>query len=338
MTSQPRAGSDRELSSADPARPQPDVSVIVVNYNTAHLLHDMWSALSAARDGLALEVIVVDNASRDDSVKLLQTDPTFAAARLILNTVNVGFGRANNQAVKHATGRFVLLLNTDAFVSADTLTKTVARMDESPECGVIGVRLIGRDGAVQPGCRFFPTPWNLFLARSGLVRFFPKTRLVDDATWNDGKSQECDWVPGCYLLTRKALIDQVGLFDPRYFLYFEEVDFCRRVKLAGGRTVYFADTTVIHLGGESAKSDASLTAAGQQISVLQIESELLYFRKNHGRSGLLSLVLLSWLADLIQAFKHLVKGRPRSMGGSAGHAVTLAIILLQTAWGSAPTR
>jgi hypothetical protein len=337
MTSQPRAGSDPELSPADCGHAQPDVSVIVVNYNTAHLLHDMGSALSAARAGLALEVIVVDNASRDGSVELLQTDPTFATARLIMNAVNVGFGRANNQAVEHATGRYVLLLNTDAFVSADTLAKTVARMDESPECGVIGVRLVGRDGAVQPSCRSFPTPWNLFLARSGLGRFFPKARMVDDVTWDDGKSQECDWVPGCYLLTRKALVDEVGLFDPRYFLYFEEVDFCRRVKLAGWRTVYLADTTVIHLGGESAKSDAALTTAGQQISVLQIESELLYFRKNHGRSGLFALVSLSWLADLIQAVKQFLRSRPEGRG-TAGHAMALARILRRTAWGTAPTR
>lgn len=325
------------MSPTDPGRAQPDVSVIVVNYNTAHLLHDMWSALSASQVGLTVEVIVVDNASRDASVKLLQTDPTFAAARLILNTVNVGFGRANNQALKYATGRYVLLLNTDAFVAADTLAKTVDRMNKHPRCGVIGVKLVGRDGTVQPSCRFFPTPWNLFLARSGLSRFFAKARMVDDATWEDGLSQECDWVPGCYLLTRKELIDKVGLFDPRYFLYYEEVDFCRRVKQAGWQTFYFADTTVIHLGGESAKTEAVLTAAGQQISTLQIESEVLYFRKNHGPSGLAALVGLGWLADFIQAVKRFSKGRPDSMG-TAGHAVALTRILLKTAWGTAPTR
>ncbi len=337
MTSQPRVDSDLEVPPAEPARAQPDVSVIVVNYNTAHLLRDMWSALAAARGGLSIEVIVVDNASRDDSVELLQTDPMFATARLILNKDNVGFGRANNQALAQAVGRYVLLLNTDAFVSADTLTKTVARMDESPECGVIGVKLVGRDGSVQPSCRSFPTPWNLFLARSGLSRLFTKTRMVDDATWDENRSQECDWVPGCYLLTRKTLLDRIGLFDPRYFLYFEEVDFCRRVRLAGWRIDYCADTTVIHLGGESAKSDAALTAVGRQISVLQIESELLYFRKNYGRSGLLALVCLSWLADFIQSVKQLVIDQP-GQGTGSGHAVELARILRRTDWGTAPTR
>ncbi|MEP7302064.1 MAG: glycosyltransferase family 2 protein [Caldimonas sp.] len=335
MTSQQRAGSTLELSPAGRARP--DVSVIVVNYNTAHLLHDMWSALAAAQAGLTLEVIVVDNASRDASVQMLQTDPAFAAAHLIVNPNNVGFGRANNQALAHASGRYVLLLNTDAFVAPDTLARTVARMDAEPRCGVLGVRLVGRDGAVQPSCRFFPTPWNLFLARSGLSRVFRRARMVDDPAWQDGLSQECDWVPGCYLLTRKALLDEIGLFDPRYFLYFEEVDFCRRVGQAGWKTLYFADTTVVHLGGESAKTEGVLTAAGQQISALQIESELLYFRKNHGLAGLLALVGLSWLADFLQAAKAMVKGRAGAMG-TRGHAGAVAKLLRSTAWGSVPTR
>ena len=322
-----------------PRSARPDVSVIVVNYNTAHLLRDMWAALMAAKADLSLEIIIVDNASRDDSVRLLQTDPQFAAVRLIVNAVNVGFGRANNQGLQFATGRYVLLLNTDAFVSADTLRKTVSHMDTHARCGVLGVRLVGRDGSLQPSCRYFPTPWNVFLWRSGLSRFFPSVRMVDDMNWDHTTSRDCDWMPGCYLLVRKEVIDAVGLFDPRYFLYSEEVDFCRRVKQAGWKSTYFAHTTVVHLGGESAKSDAVLTSAGQQISALQVESEMLYYRKHYGVAGLSVFVCLSWLADIIQAAKWLLKGR--SFGGLrliGDHAAAVASLLFRTGWGSSPTR
>ncbi len=135
------------------AEPRPDVSVIVVNYNTAHLLHRMWDALQGSRGDLRLQIIVVDNASRDDSVAMLQSD--FGEAQLIVNKTNVGFGRANNQGLALATGRYVLLLNTDAFVAPDTLGKTVAYMDAHAECGVLGVRLVGSDGELQPSCRYF---------------------------------------------------------------------------------------------------------------------------------------------------------------------------------------
>ena len=315
-----------------------DVSVLIVNYNTAHLLHEMWSALSASRGSLRLQTIVVDNASRDESLSTMSRE--LPQAKMIANHENVGFGRANNQALAAgANGRYVLLLNTDAFVSENTLSSTVAYMDSHPECGLLGVRLVGRDNVLQPSCRYFPTPWNIFIARAGLARYLPKVRMVDDLTWDHASVRECDWVPGCYLLIRKELIDQVGLFDPRYFLYYEEVDLCFAAKRAGWKVVYFAGTQVVHIGGESAKSDAKLTQAGRQIAALQIESELLYFRKNHGVGGVLSSVILSTLTDGILLAKHLLRGR-----GTAGitsyfkHSWTIWSLFARTRWGSMATR
>jgi N-acetylglucosaminyl-diphospho-decaprenol L-rhamnosyltransferase len=323
--------------STQPANPAIDVSVLVVNYNTATLLGKMREALDHSVDKLAVEIVVVDNASRDDSVAVLRRD--FQDAQVIFNSANVGFGRANNQALAHATGRYVLLLNTDAFVSADTLTKTVAYMDAHAECGVLGVRLIGRDGELQPSCRYFPTPWNVFLVRTGLSRFFPGTRLVDDLAWDQAEVRECDWVPGCYCLLRRSAIDQVGLFDSRYFLYFEEVDLCLAAKRAGWKVVCYPHSSVVHLGGESAKSDSALTASGQQIQVMQIESELLYFRKNSGFAGVLASVLLASLGDAILGSKHLIRGR--GFAGAATylqHAKQVWRLFAKTQWGTAATR
>src|ERR1700730_12225122 len=133
---------------------RPDGSLIVVNYNTIHLLDRLLSALDCGRGDLTLQVIVVDNASRDGSADVLRS--RHPGVELIENVVNVGFGRANNQALERVSGRHVLLLNTDAFIAADTLPKTVEYMDTHPGCGVLGVRLIGEDGSLQPSCRYFP--------------------------------------------------------------------------------------------------------------------------------------------------------------------------------------
>ena len=310
-----------------------DITVIVVNYNTAHLLDRMFAALAAAQGDLRIQTVVVDNASSDHSVALLRTK--YPDVELIENPINVGFGRANNQAVARIRGRFVLLLNTDAFISPDTLLKTVGFMKENPRCGVLGVKLVAEDGSLQPCCRYFPTPWNVFLGTTGLGRFFPHTRLVDDMSWDHASIRKCDWVPGCYYLIRREVVERVGLFDPQYFLYCEEADHCRRVVQAGWDVIYYPHTQVIHIGGESAKSNGPLSDGRQQISALQIESELLYFRKHHGLTGLFSSVFLMMLTDAYVALK------PRRSKGRAADAVkherTVMRLLIETRLASRPT-
>jgi N-acetylglucosaminyl-diphospho-decaprenol L-rhamnosyltransferase len=214
----------------------PDVTVIVVSYNTARLLERTLSALQAGRGTLKFQMIVVDNASHDNSIEFVRAK--YPEIELIQNTTNVGFGRANNQALPLARGRYVLLLNSDAFVSPDTLPKTVEFMDAHLDCGILGVKLVGPDGSLHPSCRYFPTPWNIFLTTTGLQRFFPSTRPVDDMSWDHASIRDCDWVPGCFYLVRREVIDRIGLFDPRYFLYYEEIDHCRAVRKAGWKVTY----------------------------------------------------------------------------------------------------
>ena len=132
---------------------QPDLTVVLVSYNTAHLLDRLFASIAASRGTLSLQIITVDNASRDGSAALIRTK--YPHVELIENKDNVGFGRANNQALPLARGRYLLLLNTDAFVAADTLTKTVGFMDQHPKYGVLGAKLVSEDGTVQPSCRFF---------------------------------------------------------------------------------------------------------------------------------------------------------------------------------------
>jgi GT2 family glycosyltransferase len=231
----------------------------------------------------------------------------------------------------------VLLLNTDAFVAPDSLKVALAAMSGHPNCGILGVRLVGRDGTVQPSCRYFPTPWNILLNRTGLARFFPGTQLVDDADWDDRKAAECDWVPGAFLLLRKTVIDTIGLFDPRYFLYYEEVDLCRAAKAAGWKVMYCPETSVVHVGGESARSVGALTSSGRQLSALQMESELLYFRKHYRISGALANLALGLLGDIILAGKRIF-GRGREGGNPFATTLLGMRLLLRTRGATRPTR
>lgn len=312
-----------------------DLTAIIVNFNTEGLLRNAIGRLQAAAACLSLKIAVIDNASKDNSVALIKNE--FPDCHLIANPTNVGFGRANNQALGLVEGRYVLLLNTDAFVSADTIYKTMAYMDSHARCGILGVKLVGRDGVLQPSARYFPTPWNLFLARTGLNRLFSGVRMVDDMAWDHASVRQCDWVPGCYFLVRRAVIDQIGLFDPRYFLYYEEIDHCLAARKAGWEVTYFADTTVVHIGGESAKTTGTITAGGRQIEAMQIESELLYFRKNHGLAGVWAHVLLTFAADGIVQLKQRLR-RKSPAGAGAAHIALVWSLFRRTSWATRPTR
>lgn len=314
-----------------------DVSIILVNYNTANLLPDVLDSLQQACLNLNVETVIVDNASKDNSAALIKDQ--YPNCRLMCKQKNLGFGRANNLAIDYVSGRNILLLNTDAFVSPDSLSKTIQYMDEHPLCGIVGAKLVGRDGLLQPSCRYFPTPWNLFLQRSGLKRFFPDTQMIDDMNWDHATERACDWVPGCFYLVRPQVIEQIGLFDPRYFLYYEEVDHCFAAKQAGWEVHYYPHTSVIHLGGESAKKEGVLTENGRQLDALQIESELLYFRKNHGLQGLLLHCTLSTLADVINLIKGILKMQvPARWVSHINNNILFWQLFFRTRGGLFPTR
>lgn len=313
------------------------ISVILVSYNTAQMSVEALDSLFASQGDFALEVFLVDNASKDDSVQVIKK--AYPNITLIENKENVGFGRANNQVLDFAKGEYILLLNTDAFVQAETLEKTIQYMQIHPRCGVLGVKLLGRNGELQPSCRYFPTPFNLFAGRVGLHRLLPTIKMVDDTDWNSSLTQDCDWVPGCYYLVRKSVIDQVGLFDPLFFLYSEEVDHCYATKKAGWEVTYFADATVVHIGGESAKTDHVISQKNRQVNRLRLESELLYFRKNHGLLGMINHILLTHLADLYDLIKNLVRLKGlNSFVGTVKSSALIWQVLVQTQWATKSTR
>lgn len=313
-----------------------EIDVLLVSFNSAHLLPRLRSALAVAAQTVKLRLLVVDNASCDGSADILERD--FPCDVLIRNDVNVGFGRANNQLLPHVRSDPVLLLNTDAFVAPETVRTSIDYLASHPRCGVLGVRLTDSDGFLQPSRRSFPTPLTTFLRRTGLESLVPVAGARHDIEQDHASVADCDWVPGCYYLVRRAVLDEVGLFDPRFFLYFEEVDHCRRVRNAGWSVGYLPATSVVHVGGESAKSVASLTR-DRQISELQLESELLYMRKHFGTGGLFAHLFLTVCGDAILASKDILKRRglatARSRFRLTGATWELAS---RTSLGTRPTR
>jgi N-acetylglucosaminyl-diphospho-decaprenol L-rhamnosyltransferase len=311
----------------------PDVSVIIVSYNSEHLLPRTLAALQAGCGQLLVQVIVIDNASRDRSVELLKRD--FPNVELIENATNLGFGRANNQAVSRARGRYILLLNPDAFVSADTLPKTVSFMDAHPRSGVLGVKLVDESGHVQPSVFRFPTPWNVFVPMSRLDRLVGLSSFVEqDST----SLRACDWVQGCFYLIRNEVIKTVGLFDPRYFLFFEEIDHCRSLKSAGWNVIYYPYAPVTHLGGESTKCVTGGDLDGnQQVPALLAESEFLYYRKHYGVFVVFASLFFTILTDFGRVLKRLVVTQNAHQAlAPMNHLWMVIQVLVRTRMGARP--
>jgi GT2 family glycosyltransferase len=184
---------------------QIDLSIIVIALNVKELVEECFTAVRNSTDNLNKEIIYVDNGSKDDTVGLVREK--FPEVIILESPVNLGFSRANNLGYTKAQGKYVLLLNSDAFINAETLQKTYDFMEQNSDCGILGCCLVGIDGQLQPSARYFPTSWRMFLENIGKTN--PKISFlkgVDDMQQDHNSILECDWVPGCYLLTRKKII------------------------------------------------------------------------------------------------------------------------------------
>ncbi|MGY6631115.1 MAG: glycosyltransferase family 2 protein [Wenzhouxiangella sp.] len=279
---------------------RPLVSLIMLSFNTRELTRRSLKHLIGASAGLDSEIIVVDNASHDGSADLIERE--FAEVRLIRAPHNLGFAGGNNLGARQARGDYLVLVNSDAFLQGDALARGLARMQDQPQVGLAGGLLIGKDGQAEPSARQFPSALNDLLSLSGLAARFPRSRFFGrfDRGWADpNQPAEVDWVPGAFCIIRRAAIEQTGFFDERYFLYYEEVDLCRRLKQAGWRIAYWPDLRAEHWGGESSKtvSGANVSQHGRQLTLWRMRSALLYYRCQHGWFS-------AWLAAFIERSWH----------------------------------
>jgi len=264
---------------------QPKVSVIIVSYNTRDLLRRCLQSVHEQAGDLALEIFVVDNGSCDGSADFIKKE--YPALTLLECPENLGFAKANNLGYRQARGEYIILLNSDAFLTGTSLVTAVQLMDHHEEVGLAGGRLIGEDGSWQPSARSFPGLWNDFLILSGLAARYRYSRFFGrpDLTYIDqGHDVYCDWVPGAFTIIRARVIEELGFFDERYFLYFEEVDLCRRIRQAGWRIAYWPAINVVHLGGASTSmfSRRLVSRSGTQMGLWRLQSQYLYYRKNYG--------------------------------------------------------
>jgi GT2 family glycosyltransferase len=309
----------------------PVISIVIVSFNTRDLLRECLDTARRECEGIPSEIFVVDNISRDGSADMVEQE--FPDVRLIRSSVNLGFAGANNQALPLATGKYIILLNSDAFPHEGAFRRAIAHMEEDPAVGLGGARLVGRDGSWQPSARMFPSALNDFLILSGLAAKFPQSRFFGraDRTWADQSvAADADWVPGAFSIIQREALDRVGYFDESFFLYYEEVDLCRRIKNAGYRIRYWPDITIIHLGGESSKTvkTLKLSSAGSQLTLWRMRSAFLYYRKHHGNAWLARWIESAW--HRLRASRNRGKSDPRRQ--AKAEESSAVVQLLEQAW------
>ena len=227
---------------------QAAVTAIVVSYNAREVLARCLEALDTDR----LEVIVVDNASGDGSPALVRE--RFPAVTLIEAGANVGFGAANNIGMREASGDFYALINSDAWALGDGLERLVDFAAANPCYGIVGPRIEGEDGALQLSVRGFPTVWRLCTEYFLLRKLAPRTRALNafyGAGFDYEEVREADWLMGAALVVRRGLVEEIGGFDERFFLFSEEVDLCYRARAAGWSVAFTPGATFVHRGGAS---------------------------------------------------------------------------------------
>ena len=231
------------------------LSVVFLSYNTRDLTRQALSSVLAAAEGLEVEIFVVDNASADGSADVVAEE--FPQVKLICNEANVGFAAGNNVALRQVAGEYVLLINTDTIVRRDALRTMVEFLDEHPEAGACGCKILDPDGTLQlDSRRGFPTPLAAFCKMSGLSRLFPKHPLIAHyhMTYLDPEQRaEVEVLSGSCMMVRKSAMDQVGLLDEDYFMYGEDIDWCYRLHQAGWKIYYVPTTEIIHFRGESGR-------------------------------------------------------------------------------------
>ena len=232
-----------------------DLSIVIVNYNTKKLTIDCIQSVLNSKLNFQYEILVVDNASSDGSVEQIKS--LFPYIKVISNKENVGFSKANNQAIRRCSGRYVLLLNSDTIVNECTLDKMILFMDEEKDVGAVGCEVNLPDGTLDKAChRGFPTPEASFYYMVGLAQKYPtspKYNSYHKSYMNMHEIHDIDCLVGAFIMVRREAFEQVGLLDEEFFMYGEDIDWCFRIKEVGWRIVYNPTVSIVHYKGASSR-------------------------------------------------------------------------------------
>lgn len=277
-----------------------DLSVIIVNYNVRAFLENALISVQKAMRNLQGEIFVVDNASDDGSSEMVQAK--FPSVNLLANKKNFGFAKANNQALKQAQGKYLLLLNPDTVVQENTFEVLLKYFEQQNDVGLATCKVLSPDGTLQLACRrSFPTPFVAFSKLVGLSDMFPKSKLFGkyNLTYlNENESYEVDAISGSFMFLRREVFEKIGGLDEDFFMYGEDLDWCYRVQHNGWKVMYVPTTQIIHYKGESTRRSSI-----DEVKIFYQSMQL--FVQKHFRSSFLSLPILrlgiwlrSWIAFL----------------------------------------
>jgi len=261
-----------------------DVSILIVHYNTPRLLRQTLKGIRRAAPKVDYEVIVVDNNPKQRVKEMITQE--FPEVVVLTSEANIGFGRGMNLAMEHAVGRYLFVFNPDMILAPGAVERLVDFMDHHPKVGMVGPRLNNPDGSLQHSCYRFMKPITILYRRLPFLRIFPSAKrevraylMVDQ---DHTQSQEVDYILGAAMLVRRQAFKEVGGFDPEFFVYFEDQDWCRRFWKAGWRVVYHPAVELIHYHRRETAEGGFIKQLLNPLTRIQIKSALYYYKKYQG--------------------------------------------------------
>jgi GT2 family glycosyltransferase len=305
--------------------PQPVVSVIIVSWNARKYLLGCLATLNERACRRPMEIIVVDNASHDGSPEAVEA--AFPHVTVIRTGANLGFAKANNVGIRNSKGRYLCLVNSDVEVGEGCIDTLVDYCEANPRAGIVGPYVEGGDRKLQRSCRGFPSLGNMFCRAAALDTIFPRVELFTGYAmthWAHDDIRRVDILSGCFWLARREAVDQVGGLDEGFFMYGEDMDWCRRFRTSGWDAVFVPSARIIHYGG------ASSSNAPLRFYIEQRRADFQYWRKHHAPWAARAYFLIEALHLATRAVGYWIAGQRRGAGReTARHKVSRSVACLR---------
>ena len=270
-----------------------NLSVVIVTWNTKDIVQECLESLKEQAQRSDTEIIVVDNASSDHTPELIQKHCPWV--KLVQNDTNLGFAGGNNIGVRLSKGKYIALVNSDVVVPKDCLEKMIQYMEQHPDIGMLGPKMLLKDGSLGQSCMGFPSIWNWFCRAFALDRLFKSSRLFGGflmTHFQYDRVIDVDVLTGWFWMVRREALDRVGLLDERFFMYGEDIDWSKRFHEAGWRVVFYPEAEAVHYCG------ASSSNAPTRFYVEMSRANMQYCRRHHTKCSVLGFWITMWLHEM----------------------------------------